>query len=71
MHIPVQSPWMPGYIDVTQTALVMLIMAGLCLDRPRITTLNFPEFLRKLFSYVGTLDLLIKFNGVRHIIFQI
>ena len=29
MNIPVHSPWLPGYIDVTQTILVMLTMAGL------------------------------------------
>ena len=34
MHLPVHSPWLPGYIDVTQTILVILTMAGLFLDRP-------------------------------------
>ena len=34
MHIPVHSPWLPGYIDVAQTILVILTMAGLFLDRP-------------------------------------
>ena len=29
MCIPVHSPWLPGYIDVTQTILVILTMAGL------------------------------------------
>ena len=33
MRIPVHSPWLPGYIDVVQTALVILTMAGLLLDR--------------------------------------
>ena len=32
--IPVHSPWLPGYIDVMQTILVILIMAGLFPDRP-------------------------------------
>ena len=32
MHIPVHSPWLPGYIDVTQTILIMLTMAGLFPD---------------------------------------
>ena len=27
MHIPVHSPWLPGYINVTQTILVILVMA--------------------------------------------
>ena len=27
--IPVHSPWLPGYIDVTQTIVVVLTMAGL------------------------------------------
>ena len=36
MHIPVHSPWLPGDINVTQTILVIFIMAELFLDRPRI-----------------------------------
>ena len=31
MCIPVHSPWLPGYIDVTQTVLVTLTMVGLFL----------------------------------------
>ena len=33
MCTPVPSPWLPGYIDVTQTILIVLTMAGLFLDR--------------------------------------
>ena len=29
MCIPVHSPWLPGYIDITQTILVILTMAGI------------------------------------------
>ena len=29
MHIPVHSPWLPGYIDVAQTVLVILTMEWL------------------------------------------
>ena len=36
MRIPVHSPWLPGYIDVTQTILVMLTMVGLFPKRPGI-----------------------------------
>ena len=36
MHIPVPSPWLLGYIDVTQTILFVLTMAALFLDRPHI-----------------------------------
>ena len=36
MHIPVHSPWLPGYMDVRQIVLIILTMAGLFLDRPRI-----------------------------------
>ena len=36
-HIPVHSPWPPGYIiNITQTVLIILTMAGLFLDRPHI-----------------------------------
>ena len=35
-RIPVHSPWLPGYIDVAQTILVILTMAGLFPDRPCI-----------------------------------
>ena len=37
MCIPVHSPWLPGYIDVEQTVLFILTMAGLFLDRPWYT----------------------------------
>ena len=36
MRIPAHSPWLPGYIDVTLTFLVILTMVGLFLERPRI-----------------------------------
>ena len=36
MGIPFHSPWLPDYIDVMQTILVILTMVGLFLDRPRI-----------------------------------
>ena len=36
MRITVHSPWLPGYIDVAQTVLVTLTMAGLFLDRSRM-----------------------------------
>ena len=35
MCIPVHSPWLPGYINVVQTSLIILTMAGVFLDRPR------------------------------------
>ena len=34
MHIPVRSVWLPVYINVVQTVLVILTMVGLFLDRP-------------------------------------
>ena len=34
MHIPVCSPWLPRYIDVTQTIFTVLPMAGLFPVRP-------------------------------------
>ena len=33
MHIPVPSPWLPGYIDVTKTILIILTMVGFFPDR--------------------------------------
>ena len=33
MRIPIHSPWLPGHIDVTQTFLIIVTMAGLfCTD---------------------------------------
>ena len=40
MRIPAHSPWLPGYIDVVQTSLIILTMAGLFPDRPHIFYLN-------------------------------
>ena len=34
--IPVHSPWLPGYIDVMQTILIILTMTGLFPDTPHI-----------------------------------
>ena len=36
IHIPVHSPWLPGYINITQTIVVILTVAGLFPDRPHI-----------------------------------
>ena len=36
MRILVHSPWLPAYIDIKQIILVILIMAGLFLDRPHM-----------------------------------
>ena len=36
MHVAVHSPWLPGYSNVTQTILVILIMAGHFLERPHL-----------------------------------
>ena len=36
MCVPIHFPWLPGYISVTQTVLVILTMAGLFLNRPHI-----------------------------------
>ena len=33
MCLPVHSPWLPGYINVTQTIVVILTMTGLFLER--------------------------------------
>ena len=37
MYIPVYHPWLPYYINVTQTVLIILTMAGLSPDRPHIS----------------------------------
>ena len=50
MHIPVHSPWLPGYISVVQTVLVLLIMVGLFLDRPHALPL-FPEIACSYLSF--------------------
>ena len=36
MHIPVHSPWLPGYTAVTQPILITLTKTGLFMDRPCI-----------------------------------
>ena len=44
MHIPVHSPWLPGYINVAQTFLIILTMAGLFPDRPHMLLIRNPPF---------------------------
>ena len=34
MCIPVHSPWLPGYKDVVQTVLIILMLVGHVLERP-------------------------------------
>ena len=36
----VHSHWLPGYTDVMQTVLVILIVAGLFLDRPQYVAIE-------------------------------
>ena len=38
LHISLHSPWLPGHINVMQTVLIMLTMAGLFTDRPRMSS---------------------------------
>ena len=61
MHIPVHSPWLPGYIDVVRTVLIILIMFALFPDRPCITqikrNLYSRNFLTSSNSYQGGLPL--------------
>ena len=38
MHFPVYSPWLPGYINIMQTILIILTMAVLFLDIPFMYT---------------------------------
>ena len=42
MRIPVHCPWVLGYIDVTQTVLIILTMVGLLPARPCIWIIIFP-----------------------------
>ena len=49
--IPVHSPWLPGYINVLQTILVILTMAGLFPDRLSISE-NFIFHVDNTFSEI-------------------
>ena len=44
MHTPVHSPWLPGYLNVVQTVLAILTMAGLFPDRPHIPCMKNSSF---------------------------
>ena len=37
MHIPVHSLWLPGYINIRQTVLIILTMAGTFPYRPHVS----------------------------------
>ena len=43
MYILVHSPWLPGYIDVTQTTLIILTMAALFPDRSCVAATSLPR----------------------------
>ena len=51
MHIPVHSPWLPGYIDVTQSILIILTVAGLFPDRPQRSMQQNREHRNKVMHY--------------------
>ena len=61
MCIPVHSPWLPGYINVVQTILVILTMAGLYLTDLVYIFIYISHFLYlfnhwwtfRLFPYLG------------------
>ena len=59
MRIPVHSPWLPGYIEV-QTVLIILTMAGVFPDRPRLHSST--NWLGKLsfFHWIAFIHLSIK-----------
>ena len=40
LHISLHAPWLPGHINVMQTVLIMLTMAGLFPGRPHNTPQN-------------------------------
>ena len=41
MHLLVHSPWLPGYINVAQTVLVILTKPGIFLDECCINTIKY------------------------------
>ena len=55
-RIPVCSPWLPGYIDVAQTILIILTMVGLFLDRPCICLVLFLPSDCPLHCHIGPLS---------------
>ena len=57
MHIPVHSPCLAGCIDVVQTVLIILTMAGLFLDRRCIFKVSFRIVLWTPLDYPGTSSL--------------
>ena len=54
MCIPVHSPWLPGYINVAQTILIILTMARLFPDRPYIYTyIHAHIYIQKLYIHIS------------------
>ena len=54
MCMPVHSPGLPGYIDITQTVLIILTIAGVLLDRPCIVAAIFrAKWITKLMKTAG------------------
>ena len=61
MHIPARSPWLPGYIDVAQTVLIILTVAGLFPDIRYIRK----EKLLLLLHFYWYISNHPKFNGLK------
>ena len=72
MCIPVHSPWLPGYTDVTQTILIILTMTDLFLDRPHIfKSYIFTKYIKYIlylfiYNYIYDCDCCKYSNGVKH-----
>ena len=47
MHIPLHPPWTPGYINVTQTGLIILMMVVLFLGTPPIYGMLYNKMLTR------------------------
>ena len=60
MRIPVHSPWLPGYIDIMQTILIILTVVGPFPERPHILQFdacgNGRVTLRSVNTEGGTID---------------
>ena len=63
MCIPVHSPWLLGYIDAMNTVLLILTMAGLFPDRPRISRFSLLLICCHFFFFFPSSQLLfLKYN---------
>ena len=74
MGIPVHTPWLPCYISVMQTDLVLLTVAGVTPDSPRMFSFYYKQFLKFMYHFIfpsAIYESLVALQPHQHLVFSV